>query len=106
MKILWISMAIFAMVLALAEATYGQCVIRGRVIDTKRRPVAGVNILIKGTPLGTVTDEKGYFQVSTTDDKVTLLIARDGKRPVERVVADVCLEESIQVVMQESRRRR
>jgi hypothetical protein len=106
MKAFRISMAIFTIVLALAETTYGQCVIRGRVVDTKRRPVAGVNVLVKGTQLGTVTDENGYFQLSTTDDNVTLLIALNGKRSVERKVADVCLGESVQVIMQESRRRR
>jgi hypothetical protein len=106
MKAFRISIVIFSLVLALVETTYGQCVIRGRVVDTKRRPVAGANVLVKGTPLGTITDEKGYFQLSTTYDNVTLLIALDGKRPVERKVADVCLEESVQVVMEEFRRRR
>jgi len=38
--------------------------IRGKVVDESGEPIAGVNIIIKGTNIGTVTDIEGMFSLS------------------------------------------
>jgi len=40
--------------------------VSGRVIDIEtRNPMIGVNVIIKGKQIGTITNEKGYFYLST-----------------------------------------
>jgi hypothetical protein len=47
--------------------------VRGRIVDEQGRGVPGVNILIKGTTIGTVTDGEGYYSIPLTSDAQTLV---------------------------------
>ncbi len=48
---------------------YAQEVISGRVLDSETNdPIEYVNVIIDGTQIGTVTDEKGFFSIDTKDD--------------------------------------
>jgi Ca-activated chloride channel family protein len=48
-----------------------QRVISGRVVDSSNNPLPGVNVIIKGTTTGTITDANGSFSLSVSDaDKV------------------------------------
>lgn len=46
----------------LAEAQVDQTRrLTGRVVDAKNEPIVGVNVLVKGTTIGTVTDFDGNY---------------------------------------------
>jgi len=48
-----------------------QRVITGRVVDSNNNPLVGVNVIIKGTTIGTITDANGTFSLSVSEgDKV------------------------------------
>lgn len=48
---------------------------RGRVITSNGMPVPGVNVLVKGTTVGTVTDADGNYSISLTADAQTLVFS-------------------------------
>ncbi len=60
--------------------------LKGRVVDEKGKPIAGANVVIKGTSNGTVTDLEGYFKISAPNGKLTLLFAYVGRKSLEQVV--------------------
>ena len=47
--------------------------VRGRIVDENGQGVPGVNVLIKGTTIGTVTDAVGYYSIPLTSDAQTLV---------------------------------
>ncbi len=49
---------------ALAQNDQALKPVRGAVKDAKGEPIQGVNVVLKGTGDGTVTDEKGSFQIN------------------------------------------
>ncbi len=76
--------------------------LRGRVFDTKEppTPLPGVNVLIKGTSRGMVTDVDGYFDIRVSPGQ-TLLFSYTGFKPYEYTVnaqrenLTVSLEENV-----------
>ncbi|NME69266.1 SusC/RagA family TonB-linked outer membrane protein [Flammeovirga aprica] len=61
---------------------FAQNIIRGVVLDEKKSPIPGANILIKGTTQGTVTNMDGEFSLSTNENDV-LLFSYIGYQPQE-----------------------
>ena len=58
--------------------------IQGKVISTEDgMPLPGVNVLVKGTSIGVVTDEVGHYQIALNDPKQTLVFQFIGLKPVE-----------------------
>jgi TonB-dependent starch-binding outer membrane protein SusC len=58
--------------LLFASWTYGQAVtVRGKVTDESNAPMVGVNVVVQGTTIGTVTDIDGKYQIQT-EPKATL----------------------------------
>jgi hypothetical protein len=55
--------------------TLGQNNIEGVVKDENGKAVAGANILIMGTPEGTITDSLGMFELTLPQGQHRLLIA-------------------------------
>ena len=49
--------------------------IRGSVVDENGEPVAGANIVVKGTTLGAVTDLDGHFVLNVDQNVVTLTVS-------------------------------
>jgi Ca-activated chloride channel family protein len=49
--------------------------ISGKVYDKQNNPLPGVNISIKGTNLGTTTDQKGCFSISIADNNAVLVFS-------------------------------
>ena len=47
--------------------------ISGTVKDTKKNPLPGVTVLIKGTTVGVVTDVDGKFKITLPKDTVTFV---------------------------------
>src|SRR3989337_2326872 len=46
--------------------------IKGRIINDKGEPMAGVSVKIKSTSIGTTTNNDGYFQIQVPDEKTVL----------------------------------
>ncbi|MGC3944786.1 MAG: carboxypeptidase-like regulatory domain-containing protein [Chryseolinea sp.] len=44
--------------------------IYGRITDTQSDPIPGVNVLVKGTTRGTMTDAEGYYSIEAVKDEV------------------------------------
>ena len=49
--------------------------VRGRVMDENGSGMPGVNVIIKGTTVGTVTDAEGYYSLALTSDAQTLMFS-------------------------------
>ena len=52
--------------------------ITGRVTDENNEPLPGVNIVVKGTTTGTVTDVSGNYRLNVPDDATTLVFSSVG----------------------------
>ncbi|MDF9797781.1 TonB-linked SusC/RagA family outer membrane protein [Catalinimonas alkaloidigena] len=63
-------------------------VIKGRVTDTNQQPLPGVNVLVKDTNQGTITDIEGNYQLSVSEDAQALLFSFVGYRRVEKEIAN------------------
>ena len=72
--------------------------IKGKVTDAKDLPLPGVNILIKGTNDGTVTDLDGNYILEVDDENTVLVFSFIGYKTKEVKVASQAV---INVVMQE-----
>jgi TonB-linked SusC/RagA family outer membrane protein len=73
--------------------------ITGKVMDTKGVPIAGVNIIVKGTATGTTTDIEGKYSINANEEDI-LVFTFIGFKTYEAHVAtlgviDVTLEEEI-----------
>ena len=74
--------------------------ISGKVTDENGEVLPGVNIVVKGTTIGTVTDADGNYVLSVPDDVTTLVFTYVGYLAKEvaigaRTVIDVALEADI-----------
>jgi TonB-dependent starch-binding outer membrane protein SusC len=83
----------------LVMQSIAQVRISGKVTDPEGNPIPGVNILVKGTNNGTVTDGNGVYNIEAPSD-ATFLFSFIGFKPLERAVGgqsiiDVVLEEDI-----------
>ncbi|WP_316805523.1 SusC/RagA family TonB-linked outer membrane protein [Pedobacter nototheniae] len=72
--------------------------IKGRVADEKNNPLPGVNVKIKGTNTGTVTDAQGKYQLTVPDGNRILVFSLIGYQTRELPVngsntVDVVLKE-------------
>lgn len=89
MKKLYESLSLtLAIMLMLASVALAQDrVVTGTVADETGTGMPGVNVLVKGTPQGTVTDTNGAFSISVGGD-ATLVITFVGYKTSEVVVGD------------------
>ncbi|MFC7525865.1 SusC/RagA family TonB-linked outer membrane protein [Parapedobacter sp. GCM10030251] len=81
-----------------------QRTINGTVRDGAGAPLAGVNVLVKGSNIGVMTDDRGRYQLDVTG-YVTLIFSSVGYMDVEETTAhrtriDVVLQESSQELEQ------
>lgn len=53
-------------------------IISGSVMDTAGTPLAGVSVLLKGTQIGTVTDDRGNYSLTLSERKGTLVFSYIG----------------------------
>lgn len=72
--------------------------VSGLVRDSKNQPMPGVAVIVKGTTIGTVTDNSGRFRLEVPVDAATLEVSFVGMKkqelPIEgRSTFDVVLEE-------------
>ena len=77
--------------------------VRGTVTDTEGNPLVGVNIVIQGTTIGTITDIDGNYSLQIPDEDVVLQFSYVGHLTQvlavgELRVIDVALEEDLAVL--------
>lgn len=72
--------------------------ISGMVKDNSNVPLIGVNILVKGTSTGTVTDLDGNFTLDVPQDENTLVFSYTGYVPQE---VDVSATTQVDVILKE-----
>lgn len=57
--------------------------VKGKVLDENGQPMVGVTIVVKGTKIGTATDDKGEFSIPDVDPGATLVASYVGYEPME-----------------------
>ncbi len=57
--------------------------VSGEIIDSKKNPLPGVSVLIKGTTLGMSTDANGRFVLNNVPDNATLVLSSTGFTTME-----------------------
>lgn len=72
--------------LLLAVAAYAEVAVTGRVIDDAGEPMIGVNVLIEGTSLGTLTNIDGEFFIEVPSESSKLILSFMGYQSREVVV--------------------
>ncbi|CAL1519755.1 SusC/RagA family TonB-linked outer membrane protein [Chitinophaga sp. MM2321] len=55
-----------------------QPIVTGKVMDAAGTPVPGATVMVKGTDKGTITNERGEFELKNIDDNAILLISSMG----------------------------
>ena len=76
-------LALFVLLCLPAIAAIGQRTVSGKVTDSNKEGLPGVNVLLKGTATGTVTELDGTFSLSVPNDAGSLVISSIGMRTVE-----------------------
>jgi TonB-linked SusC/RagA family outer membrane protein len=61
--------------------------VSGTVTDSSGEPLPGVNVVIRGTEKGTITDTNGKFTISVTGSEEILSFSFIGFKPVDLVVS-------------------
>ena len=72
--------------------------VSGTVTSDTGEPVPGVNVLVQGTTIGTVTDTNGSFTLSVPDDAKTLVFSFIGYQTQEVEIGE---QSVVEVVLQE-----
>lgn len=60
--------------------------ITGKVIDMQLKPMQGVSITIKGTSIGTATDQEGEFAIGSVDPKAILVFTYVGYSSIQEKI--------------------
>jgi TonB-linked SusC/RagA family outer membrane protein len=78
------SLLIILMFLAVCEAIAQTKMISGRVTEVvDRQPLPGVNVLIKGSTIGTVTDQDGKYAITLSESASALVFSFIGFQTLE-----------------------
>src|SRR5688500_3262460 len=57
--------------------------IEGKVVDENAAPLPGVNVIVKGTSVGTTTDSEGAFALAVPDQNAVLVFSFIGYKSQE-----------------------
>jgi TonB family protein len=68
------------------SSSLGDNLVKGKVVADDGSPLPGVNVVLKGTTRGTVTDHNGYFQINVPPDDPALEVSFIGYSAQEVVV--------------------
>ena len=61
--------------------------VTGRIVDDSNNGMPGVNVVIKGTTIGTVSDAAGYYSIPLTSDAQTLVFSFIGYATSEQPIS-------------------
>ncbi|MBA4056333.1 MAG: hypothetical protein C0490_16580, partial [Marivirga sp.] len=60
--------------------------VSGKVNDSENKPLPGINIIVKGTSVGTVTNPEGHFKIVVPYGSHVLVYSFIGYKPVEQKI--------------------
>jgi len=89
---------------AVSHGAFAQRMIFGKVIDANDESgIPGVNIIVKGIPVGTTTDIDGNFVLRVPNDATTIVISFTGYKTIEMAVEnqtqfDITLQTDVNVL--------
>ncbi len=74
--------------------------VSGQVMDETNRPIPGANVIVKGTSIGTSTDQDGKFKIAVPDENAVLVFSFIGYSAKEvvvgsRTVIDISLDPDV-----------
>lgn len=72
----------------IAKTRIQQRIIEGTVVDEKDMPMPGVSIVVKGTTIGTTSDEYGKYSIAVADEEAILVFTFVGFIPQEVTVGE------------------
>ncbi len=72
--------------LATSATQAQQQTIQGTVVDAETNPIPGVNVLVKGTTQGTITDLNGAYRIEVSDGNSVLVLSFVGYQTKEASV--------------------
>lgn len=73
--------------------------LKGSVVDIKGEPLIGVNIVVKGTTIGVITDLDGYFELDVPETNKEVVISYIGYKTQEILLTNKTKE--LKIVLQE-----
>ncbi|HEY8400436.1 MAG TPA: SusC/RagA family TonB-linked outer membrane protein [Cytophagaceae bacterium] len=83
--------------------------VRGRVVNDKNEPVAGATVVIKGTKIGTSTNNNGEFQLKNVSENTVLVISAvniekreipvNGRTDLSNIAVKIAVDENEEVVV-------
>ena len=76
-------LSLFVLLCLPAIAAIGQRTVSGKVTDSNQEGLPGVNVLLKGTATGTVTELDGSFTLSLPTTTGSLVVSSIGMRTIE-----------------------
>jgi Ca-activated chloride channel family protein len=82
---IWIFVALLSITATTAQHTK---TITGKVVDDRGQGLTGINIFVKGTSIGTLTDASGAYSITIPDGKKILVFAFVGYITQEVIVKD------------------
>ena len=98
----YILTAIIFLLASAVNSAENKSIIRGRIIDkNSREPLAGVYVLY-GKHLGTISDEKGLYNINTDSEKLSVIFQLIGYESVTKeltILANDTLELNIELEM-------
>lgn len=65
-------------VLCISWSSFAQRTITGLIVDAESEPLVGVNVIVKGTTIGTVSDVDGTYALDVDDNAVYLVYSYTG----------------------------
>lgn len=71
--------------------------VEGKVVDEQGQPLIGVNVIIKDTRIGTITDFDGNFSIELPEKCVTLVFSYVGKQTKEQ--ANSCGGQQLDIIL-------
>ncbi|MCU4157152.1 TonB-dependent receptor [Carboxylicivirga sp. A043] len=77
---------IISLLLLFAQAAFAQKAVSGTVVDENGSAIPGVNVLIKGTMAGTITDVSGNYNLEVKDNNAILIFSFIGYQTKEEEV--------------------
>jgi hypothetical protein len=78
--------------LAGASGAYAQRTVTGTVVDKDQLPVAGANVVVKGTQVGAITDGLGKYTITVPSTGNTLIISFIGYTTQEVPIGPACYQ--------------
>lgn len=80
------SLSLLTLLMLTTFITYAQRNITGKITDSAGEPLIGVNILVKGTSIGTISEVDGTYSLEVPNENVILVFSYTGYGTLEETV--------------------